>query len=112
MRFIAEHLERLCRDCDVIARVSDGGFALLLPETGLRGGRIVAERLSHYLLLELPAMTSGETAPMLRWGLASYPSEVTDPEKIYDCAKEAMIQARYEAPDEVVVYRPLASPGS
>jgi diguanylate cyclase (GGDEF)-like protein len=108
VRFIAEHLARLCRECDVIARVSDGGFAVLLPETGLRGGKIVAERLSRFLLRELPALSASGSAPALRWGLASYPDEVKVPEKIFDCAREAMIQARYEAPDEVAVYR---SPG-
>lgn len=112
MSFIAEHLERLCRDCDVIARVSDGGFAMLLPETGLRGGKIVAERLSRFYLRELPALTLGELAPLLRWGLAAYPSEVKAPDRLYDCARDAMIAARYEAPDEVVVYRPQDFPGS
>lgn len=112
MSFIAEHLGRLLRDCDVIARVSDGGFALLLPETGLRGGKIVAERLSRYLLMELPVLTSSDQTPLLRWGMATFPSEVKIPDRLYDCAREAMIQARYEAPDEVVVYRPLTFPGS
>lgn len=105
VRFIAEHLVRLCRECDVIARISDGGFAVLLPETGLRGGKIVAERLSRFLLRELPSLSSAGRAPVLRWGLASYPEEVRVPERIYDCAREAMIAARLQAPDEVAVYR-------
>ncbi len=110
--FIAENLERLCRDCDVIARVSDGAFALLLPETGLRGGRIVAERLSRFFLRELPALTLGELTPQLRWGLAAYPSEVKAPDRLFECAREAMVEARCEAPDEVVVYRTQDFPGS
>ncbi len=111
VRFIADHLSRMCRDCDVIARFSDGGFAVLLPETGLRGGKIVAERLSRFLLRELPSLTAGGTAPVLRWGLASYPDEVRVPEKIFDCAREALIAARFEAPDEVAVYRSAGSSG-
>jgi diguanylate cyclase (GGDEF)-like protein len=105
VKFIAKKLDHMTRECDVVARIGEGGFALLLPETGMRGGRIMAKRLSTFFLKELPALAAKEIAPVLRWGLASYPQEVQVPEKLYDCASRAMLRARFEAPDEVVVYR-------
>ncbi len=104
LRHIAAAVSRMTRDCDVVARLGDGGFAVLLPETGWRGGKIMAERLCKYFEKELPALVSRESAMELRWGLASFPDEVRLPEKLYACAVEAMRSSRSLAGGEVAVY--------
>jgi diguanylate cyclase (GGDEF)-like protein len=105
VQYIAAALGRMTRDCDVVARLSEGGFAVLLPETGWRGGQVMAVRLSKYLRNELPPMISGDKAPELSWGLASFPEEVRLPEKLYASAVEAMRSSRSSAPGEVMIYR-------
>ncbi|MDD3717953.1 MAG: diguanylate cyclase [Actinomycetota bacterium] len=105
VRGVAIALERMTRDCDVVARLSEGGFAILLPETGWRGGKVMAERLNRYLQNEVPALVSGEKAPELRWGMASFPEEVRQPEKLYASAVEAMRSSHSDAPGEVVIFR-------
>jgi diguanylate cyclase (GGDEF)-like protein len=105
VRGIAASLGRMTRDCDVVARLSEGGFAVLLPETGWRGGQVMAERLSRYMQKELPPIVSGEKAPDICWGLASFPEEVRLPERLYASAVEAMRSSRSSAPGEVVIYR-------
>jgi diguanylate cyclase (GGDEF)-like protein len=104
LRLISSSLVRMTRDCDVVARLGEGSFAILLPETGWRGGKIMAERLCKYFRKELSPLFGEQNAEM-GWGLASYPEEVRLPEKLYACAVEAMRSSRSLAPDEVAVYR-------
>jgi diguanylate cyclase (GGDEF)-like protein len=102
---VASALARMTRDCDVVARTGEGSFAVLLPETGWRGGEVMATRLSKYLANELPSLVSGEEAPELNCGLASFPEEARLPERLYACAVEAMRSSCSLAPGEVAIYR-------
>jgi diguanylate cyclase (GGDEF)-like protein len=110
LRMIAAALTRMTRDCDVVARLGEGGFAVLLPETGCRGGQVMADRLSGYFIKELPAAAASVSPPELNWGLASFPEEVRLPEKLYACAVEAMRSSHELAPEKVGVYRSSESP--
>ena len=105
LKYIAHSLTRMTRDCDVVARLGEGSFAALLPETGWRGGKVMAERLRRYFQRELPALFTGDVHPELCWGLASFPDEVRLPEKLYPCAVEAMRSSRSLARGEITVYR-------
>jgi diguanylate cyclase (GGDEF)-like protein len=102
---IATSMGRMTRDCDVVARMGEGSFAVLLPETGWRGGQVMAERLRNYLGKELPALVLGEKAPELFWGLAAFPEEVRLPEKLYAYAVEAMRSSHSLATGEVIIFR-------
>jgi diguanylate cyclase (GGDEF)-like protein len=104
LKTVAVTLSRMTRDCDVVARLGEGSFAILLPETGWRGGKIMAERLCKYFQRELPSIVCGESVPELRWGLASFPEEVRLPEKLYACAVEAMRSSKSLYTEEVAVY--------
>ncbi|OFW60952.1 MAG: hypothetical protein A2W01_12330 [Candidatus Solincola sediminis] len=104
LRLISASLARMTRDCDVVARLGEASFAIILPETGWRGGKIMAERLCKYFIKELRPLINTDNAD-LRWGLASYPEEVRLPEKLYACAVEAMRSSRSLGPEEVGVYR-------
>ena len=110
LRVISAALTRMTRDCDVVARLGEVGFAVLLPETGCRGGQVMADRLSKYFIQELPAAAASESPPELNWGLASFPEEVRLPEKLYACAVEAMRSSQELAPEKVGVYRSSESP--
>lgn len=105
LKAISADLVRMTRDCDVVARLGEGNFAALLPETGWRGGQVMSERLCRYFLRELPPLATGGAPPEMSWGLASFPEEVSLPEKLYACAVEAMRQSRDLPPDEVAIYR-------
>lgn len=111
LRFIASSLVRMTRECDVIARLGEGSFAALLPETGWRGGRVMTERLCRFLERELPSRVIGARTPELFWGLASFPEEVRLPERLYACAVEALREARSLACGEIAVYRNSESRG-
>jgi len=109
MRDIAAAMARMTRDCDVVARLGGGSFGVLLPETGWRGGQVMAERLHKYLQNEMATAATGEGSPQLHWGLASFPEEVRLPEKLYACAVEAMRSSRSIAGGGVAIYRASGS---
>ncbi|MBN2027133.1 MAG: diguanylate cyclase [Actinobacteria bacterium] len=109
MRDIATAMARMTRDCDVVARLGEGSFGVLLPETGWRGGQVMAERLHKYLQNEMATAEAGEGPPQLHWGLASFPEEVRLPEKLYACAVEAMRSSRAHADGGVAIYRASGS---
>jgi len=111
VREIAGSLGRMTRDCDVVARMSEGGFAILLPETGWRGGQVMAERLCKYMRQEMPSMVSGESVTEFSWGLASFPEEVHQPEQLYASAVKAMRSSRSAASGGVVIYRDTSGGG-
>lgn len=110
IRAIAAALVRMTRDCDVVARMGEGSFAVLLPETGWRGGKVMSERLRNHFQRELSGFASGLPLEMY-WGLASYPEEVRFPEKLYACAVDAMRQARDLPAGEIAIYRGSESGG-
>ena len=109
MRDVADAMARMTRDCDVVARLGEGSFGVLLPETGWRGGQVMTDRLHKYLQNEMAAAAAGEGPPQLHWGLASFPEEVHLPEKLYACAVEAMRSSRSLAGGGVVIYRTVGS---
>lgn len=103
--YVAGTLSRLTRECDVAARLGEGNFAVLLPETGWRGAKVMAERLTRYLERFLPSMVTGGITPEIRWGVASFPEEVRMPEKLYNAASEALRRSREDPPGSIFVYR-------
>lgn len=111
LKHIGHCLSRMTRDCDVVARLGEGCFAALLPETGWRGGKVMAERLRRYFQRELGTLFAEDVHPELSWGLASFPEEVSQPEKLYHCAVEAMRASRSLACGEIAVYRSSRSQG-
>lgn len=104
LRYVADTLSRLTRDCDVAARLGEGNFAVLLPETGWRGARVMAERLTRYLERFLPPLVAEVEIPEIRWGVASFPEMVSMPEKLYNAAAEALRRSREGPSGNVFVY--------
>ncbi len=102
--YVADALSRLTRDCDVTARLGEGNFAILLPETGWTGAKVMAERLTRYLMRFLPPLLPEVEPPEIRWGVASFPEEVRMPEKLYNAAAEALRRSREVPPGYIFVY--------
>jgi two-component system cell cycle response regulator len=92
---LADLLRREQRAMDVLARLGGEEFVVLLPDTGLRGARIYAERI----LRKVAAATFGGSAQPVQLtvsvGIATYPDErVTDPAALLRLADQNLLRAK------------------
>ena len=77
LRKVAESLRACCRDSDHVFRYGGDEFALLLPNTGLAGARIVAEKVQA----AVQSITDGLRTPVALTcsiGMAIYPQDGAD----------------------------------
>jgi len=86
----------LQRPGDIIARYGGEEFAVILPETSLEKGALVAEKLRQKIVaLQIPAPPStGDAWVTISLGLASSNSEEDAPELLLDRADLALYQAK------------------
>ncbi len=92
---LADLLRREQRAMDVLARLGGEEFVVVLPETGLRGARIYAERI----LRKVSAATfGGKSTPVqvtVSIGIATWPDErVTDVDSLLRLADQNLLRAK------------------
>jgi diguanylate cyclase len=93
LKELSQRIARTTRDSETLARVSDAGFALLLPRSDADYARQVAQRLQESLYD--PVAISGVMVDgQARIGIAFFPGHGTDPEALLRRAKAAMHDAR------------------
>ncbi len=91
LREASERIRELIRaDLDIPARYSENEFAVLLPETGLEGARVLAGRIRESLVRKGGA---GNGHLGVSIGIASYPEHADTVEELSDCAERALAQA-------------------
>jgi diguanylate cyclase (GGDEF)-like protein len=101
LRWVAEFLERSLRTHDVLCRVGDDEFAVLLPEIGVSGSAPLLARLRAALA---EARTGAPFSIDLSFGFAGYPKDGTTCDEILRVADHEMCQDRRRQKDA------LASP--
>jgi len=101
LRRFADVLRENVRDFDLPVRFGGEEFAVLLPETGMEGGKQLALRLAEALArLRIPAV-GGDRAPVTAsFGVASFP-EARSVEDLLSAADEALYQAKAEGKNRV-----------
>lgn len=105
---VADHLRRSGRRADVAARVGGEEFVLVLPNTDAQGAVLVAERLRMSLRRSFAREPLQVT---MSFGIASYPGDGSDAPALFQAADTALLAAKTDGRDRVVVYRgPLLGP--
>ena len=105
---VLRHLAQLglgsIRCVDLFARFGGEEFALLMPSTGLEGGRISAERLRQ-AISETPALTdAGLVGITVSAGVAAADGSWSgDPEGLVRAADQALYRAKAAGRDRVVL---------
>jgi len=105
LREVAAMLRRGVRAEDVIARYGGEEFMVLLPETGLSEGVVLAERL-RMAFKELEVHHGGEPlGPLtLSVGVAARPESGTEVEELVQAADAALYRAKREGRDRVIAW--------
>ncbi|WP_373048172.1 diguanylate cyclase [Vulgatibacter sp.] len=73
LRGVAKLLQRCARSTDVVARYGGEEFAIVLPETDMAGGKIIAERIREAVLQHEFQTDLGPLKCTLSLGIATYP---------------------------------------
>jgi diguanylate cyclase (GGDEF)-like protein len=96
-------IEEKTRSSDVCGRYGGEEFALVLPETPLKGARITAERLRESLAEESFESEGGEEFNVTcSIGIAEYRPSVDDPEVLLEEADDALYEAKETGRNQVV----------
>ena len=90
---LAARLKRLLRDEDTLSRLGGDEFILVLPVTSADGAAHVAEKLLE-MAAEPYHVGQYELVVTPSVGIAMYPSDGTDFDKLYQCADVAMYRAK------------------
>lgn len=85
LRSVGEAVHRTTRVSDLVARVDDRRFAVLLIGTNLPGARIAADRIEGAL--------RGVSGGVVSAGVAAYTPDLTDPASLLDAAEKARATA-------------------
>ncbi len=90
----AKLLRSTCRDFDIVARQSGDEFTVLLPETGTEDAFTVGQRI-HDALTASGWRYPGQGVPVsTSIGVATYPGDADDDEKLLNRADTAMYEAK------------------
>ncbi len=100
-RAVGRAATEVARDYDIVARISDDTFALVLPEAPRGGAHGVGQRICR-LLAESPVTTgAGEVAVTASIGVAVYPGDARTREGLLTEAELAAEYASLEGGDRV-----------
>lgn len=95
-RVVTAMVRATLRTSDVAARLSDGGYGLMLEDTPEDGAVWAVERLRR-------AMASKPGSRVLRAGVACYPGQALTPADLMASAKQAFANAREWPQDRIEV---------
>lgn len=95
LRHLADVLKQCVRGVDVVARFGGDEFAVVMPDTGLEGGGMLAERLLGMLRSRPLLLPSGENVPLsVSVGVAAHPEHGDSPESLIGHADRALYEAK------------------
>ncbi len=97
LKIFADILQQTIRKMDSAIRYGGEEFVLILPATRKEGAVIVFERIQKALLAANIAHAESQPLGLISAsaGIASYPSDTEDPDKLLEHADAAMYMAKY-----------------
>lgn len=106
LKDIAEILTKSCREIDLVAKYGGDEFALLLPQTGLRGATKLGERI---LRAVCDFKFDGKNQGLLTCsiGISVYPRDAMEIEELIEKADSALYRAKSLGKNIIANYREL-----
>jgi diguanylate cyclase (GGDEF)-like protein len=105
LKLVAEGLKHNIRKSDVIARYGGDEFILILPELDKKGAKKIAEKLCAVIRkTKLPAKKFAPKINLtISLGVATFPEDGDDEEKLLKKADEALYQAKASGRNTVCI---------
>lgn len=104
LQAVARILQSCARDSDMVARVGGEEFAILLPDTDVAGGKVLAERMRLAVQDTPIAVQGGEIIHITSsFGVSVRTEHRNEPDFVYALADRALYVAKAEGRNRVVV---------
>jgi two-component system, cell cycle response regulator len=111
IRAVAGRVLNEVRPMDRAARYGGEEFAMLLPETGVQGAMIAAERIRGAIAATPIAISSDQAVPVtVSIGVAAYPAGGADEQALISSADKALYAAKQGGRDRVAAAPDAATP--
>ncbi len=104
LKKIAELLVKNIRSADEVCRYKDDEFGVIMPETNLRGAFAIAERIRNFISSSDELRSECSLKLTVSCGVSQYSSELKDPQKLLNQAKQALKQAKNEGRNKTQFY--------
>jgi diguanylate cyclase (GGDEF)-like protein len=106
LKELAETIRTSIRTMDVAARYGGEEFVVILPETPSEGAVVVAERLRRQIADRRVVAVSGQSLTCsVSIGVATYPVDAQQKERLIDAADKALYHAKYAGRNTVKTHQ-------
>jgi two-component system cell cycle response regulator len=96
LKQVADILRHSIREADLAGRWGGEEFVVLMPQTSKKGGRILAERIRESVMRDL-----AESDVTISGGLASFPVDGDDEERLFTFADRCLYRAKAEGKNRI-----------
>lgn len=104
LKKVAHLIEKEKREEDVVARYGGEELVIILPETNKVNTIIKAERIRKKIQ-DMPLKFDGNTIKIsISGGVATFPQDASEPNKLIQCADQALYRAKAEGKNRICLY--------
>ncbi len=104
LRIISRRLQNSLRDTDILGRYGGEEFLIVLPNTGTRGGKVLAERLRHAIESEPVAFGDTHLSINVSLGITELREDSRDYEQLVGEADQALYQSKEGGRNQATVF--------
>ncbi|MFC3031906.1 diguanylate cyclase domain-containing protein [Pseudoalteromonas fenneropenaei] len=94
------------RRSDICGRLSDGSFALLLPETKEQAAKAFLEPLREDIAQTIVATMKGGLHITCSFGIASFTVNTIRPSELFKFTQQALLNAKQQGYNRIMIYTP------
>jgi two-component system, cell cycle response regulator len=110
LQHVASLLRREARTSDIIARVGGDEFAVIQPETEVKGGMVAAERIRSTMHSEPFTTVAGDTPPTsLSIGVSGVPDHARSSADLFRFADSALYESKRAGKDRTTIATAVAA---
>jgi two-component system, cell cycle response regulator len=111
LKGVAQIIQKTARDTDIVARYGGEEFAIVMPETDLKGAKIIAERIREAVMSETFQTELGPLKVTISLGISTCPDHHQEKQGLIDLSDQCLYQAKRSGRNRSVTANELPGHG-